>query len=774
MNKRARGLNFILDDPLDYKPRQNAFSTVDVLMFLRRRWLMIGVISGLVVLATAAMLTTIQPRYSATSELTLIDQRQQSTPIADLLSGVPLSRQLVQQEITTMQSKAFMIDVAKRLEAENGTLELELPQAPILPVRLLRSVKRMVSGFIAPAPIEPSLAAQPVATAPDDIDDTTADLVLTPRFAPDDAFLILAADQEKYGATADQLSGMLNISQVGNGYVIRVSALSINPVLAAQIANTVSSEYARFSLNIRGESIEEQVQLLSARVDEMGQNLEEAETAVVAFQEQVMGVNDTSAERLDREIASLANSLIDARADVLRAEASSDKVVEIIASEGPIAAANVLSSPILSNVRAELSGHRIERSRAVERFGPQSSQVSGIDAVINRIYEEIEVETARLLAEHETKVDIAKSIENSIASELERSENTVLSRSRNMVELAKLKRIADANRIAYEEFLSIATESAQYRALQQPTIRPLSFAEIPSTPSSPRTLMTLAIAGLSSLVAGLGIAILIETMNDKFKTTRQLRDISRRPVIGSFSEVKKGRIAQLREFIAYGDRKHVPQKFQTAIQEGHGVASFIQHAMNSGKQTVVVSSAIAGEDASLVAMLYANALADRNQKVILMDACGNWNQTVNGQQVSEDKTEANTESGNLQIVTTSAKLHILKFLNDETPALSYLSDKQIYDILETVSGVYDYIVIDAPPILSSAGALRFVKAADTLVIASRWNATPRQTVETCIEKLKDVAALNVLMVMTQVKRRIERKYEYVGYSKTMKHDEALL
>jgi uncharacterized protein involved in exopolysaccharide biosynthesis len=736
---------------------------------------MISVISGLIVVATAAILTTIQPRYSATSELTLIDQRQQSIPIADLLSGVPLSRQLVQQEITTMRSKAFMIDVAKRLETENGTLELAPPQPPILPVRMLRRAKRFVSGLLSPVTSEPRETAQPIVKSTEivsDTDDASDDLVLTPSFAPDDAFLVLAADQEKYGETADQLSGMLNISQLGNGYVIRVTAQSVDPILAAQIANTVSSEYARFSLNIRGDSIEEQVQLLSARVDELGQNLEKAETDVVAFQEQVMGVNDSSAERLDQEIESLASRLVEARADVLRAQASYNKVFEILSLDGSIAAANVLSSPILSNVRAELSGHRIERSRAVERFGAESSQVSGIDAVISRIYEEIEVETARLLAEHETEVDIAKSIEASIATELERAENVVLSRSRNMVQLAKLKRIADANRIAYEEFLSIATESAQYRALQQPTIRPLSFAETPTVPSSPRTLMSLAMAGLSSLAAGLGLAILIEAMSDKFKTSRQLRDISRRPVIGSFSQVKSGTMERLRKFIAYGEGQHVPKKFETAIQEGHGVASFVQNALNGGKQTVVVSSAVTGEGASLVAMLYASALADRKQSVILLDACRRWDKTMAGQLTLNDESETDDKPGDLRIIKTSTNFHVLKFLNDETPALSYLSDKQITDILNTVSGVYDYIVIDAPPILSSAGALRFVKSADALLIASRWNSTPRQTVEACIEKLKDVAALNVLMVMTQVKRRVERKYEYTGYSKTVKSDEA--
>ena len=69
------------------------------------------------------------------------------------------------------------------------------------------------------------------------------------------------------------------------------------------------------------------------------------------------------------------------------------------------------------------------------------------------------------------EASIASAVVASIEEKLTGLEQLVNARSRNMVELAKLRRIADANRIAYEEFLKVATESAQLKALQQPSVR---------------------------------------------------------------------------------------------------------------------------------------------------------------------------------------------------------------------------------------------------------------------------------------------------------------
>ena len=764
MNRQYGAFDFMVDDPLDATPREYAFGIADVVLFLKRRWLMIAAIAAVIVILVGAMLTTIQPRYTATAELTLIDQRQQSTPIADLVTGVPLSRQLVQQEIITMQSKAFMIEVVKRLEAETGELVIDPPAEPILPVRVLRGVKRFVSGLIMPAPA-PVEVVEPVTPSPTvgevaegDVPTEAVDLT------QEAAFVVLAADLEKYGDMADQLSGMIRVAQLGNSYVIGVSAQSTDPALAARIANAAAAEYTRFSLNIRGDAIEEQVRLLRDRVDDLGRNLEEAETAVVDFQQSVMRVDNTSADRLTSQVSDLSRRLVDARADVVRANAQYQKVLEIVSEEGAVTAADVLTSPILANVRAELSQLRIDRSRAIELFGPESSQVRGIDAVINRISEEIKIETARIVSEYETELNITETIAAGINEDLLELEEVMLSRSRNAVELSKLRRIADANRIAYEEFLTIATESAQYKALQQSTVRLLSYAEVPKAPSSPRSLLLLGASGLASLAIGLGIAIMIEAVNNNIKTDRQLRQVSGLPVIGSFSKIAGGNARKLRDSLRSGVRPKLTRDEKTLMAEGHAVSSFLLNVMDEEKGTILVTSAVPGEGASTVALLFADALANQEESVLLIDA------VHGGPTAASVPTEgAVTQNWDpIQIVKTESGVPVLTLSGAAQTDPRLMSEKRKMELMKTITAKYDYIVIDAPPVLSSAVALRFVRDADAIVITSRWNSTARQTVEACVQKLHDLAAENMYMVMTQVKRSAERKYEYAGFSKSLK------
>lgn len=768
MNRQSV-FDLMIDDPLDAAPRPSVIRFADLVLFLKRRWFLIGAIAATVFVVSGAMLTTVKPRFTATAELTLVDQGQQTTPIADLLSGVPLSRQLVQQEITTMRSKAFMIEVVKRLEAESDASFIDPPSPAILPVRLLRNAKRYVSSLVQPQETAETPEAVQAAETGDEANVAAEEAAIVTQdegqiVLPESLTSTLAADLLQYGETADRLGGMIQIAQRGNGYVIGVSAQSGNPDTAARVANAAATEYTRFSLDIRGASVEEQVLLLSDRVDDLGRNLEQAETAVVDFQEREMGVNAFSVDRLSRQIEDLSRRLVEARSDVVRADAQYEQVVEIVSSEGAVAAANVLTSPILANVRAELSQLRIERSRALERFGAGSSQVSAIDAVINRISQEIEIETARIVAEYQSELEVAKGIARSINIELEKLEEAVLSRTRNMVELEKLRRIADANRIAYEEFLKIATESAQYKALQQPSVRLLSYAETPNAPSSPRILMILAASGLAGLAIGLGVAILIEAMSNTVKTSRQLRSLTGLPVIGSFSRIGSGKARHLRDRMLKSTRRSTKRHDATPLAtESQEAASFLLHALDGRKGNIVVTSAVSREGSSTVAFLLAEALAQRAETVLLIDATGD---DVSGS-VLPVAALSKVPSAD-DIGKTSAGFFKLSLAGVTRTDPSLLTEAWKTEMKKELFSSYDYVVIDSPPVLSPTGASSFLRDADAVVVASRWNATPRQTIEACVQKLRDLQTDNMYMVMTGVVRRMERKYEYSGFGQIHK------
>ncbi|SDF18416.1 GumC family protein [Limimaricola pyoseonensis] len=758
MNRQSGAFGFLVDDPVDFRPREGGSGLSEILLFLRRRWLMMAAVVAAMMVGAGFMLVTIKPSYTATAELTLIDPRQGTTPIADLLTGVPLSRQLVEQEITTMRSKAFMIEVVKSVDLPPDSPIWQAELDP-LPVRLVRDLKAAITRLVQ--------QDTPAATAPDGTAlDGAADPAAqagdapppTPEALQDPAFELLAEDLRQHGPAADLIAGRLQIAQRGNGFVIAVSAQSTDPVAAAKLANATAGAYPGFSLGIKGEAIEEQVQLLSDRVEALGADVQRAETAVVDYGESVMGADD--GERLSQQIAELNRRLIDAEADILRAEAQHAKVLEAVSRDGPVAAAAVLTSPILGQLRAELSRLRIERSRAGAQFGADSPQVGAIDAVIARLDEEIGLETNRIVAQLDSEARVARSIAASIDAEIAALETQLSASTRSMVELGNLRRIADANRVAYEQFLRLATESAQYKALQQPTIRLLSYAEVPQNPSAPRYLVLLAGAGLAGLALAVGLALAAEAMNNRVVTAGQLRGLSGLPVIGSFGRL--GALSRRRiEPVLTGAAAPRGRAQHRLLAEGQQVATFLSSSFDRARATICVTSAVAGEGRSVTALLLARAFARKGESVLLIEADG----STPGPAVPPPEADPELSA---PIVATRAGFDRLALSELVSADASALSERWKATLIENLARDYQYIVIDAAPALASSGGLGFVNEADAIVVATRWNATARQAVEGCVQRLRDLHAKNIYMVLTMVNRRAERKYEYRGFARTLK------
>lgn len=739
----------MIEDPLDAAPREGGVKFSDVVMFLWRRWKLIMAVCLAVVAANVVMLLQTQPRYTATSEMTLIDPRQQSSPIADLLTGVPLSRQVVDQEITTMRSKAFMIEVVKRLELDETSPMLQSGGPPPLPIRVLGSMKGFVSDLLQPAPAP---EAEPVAAEQD------PGGAATQRAEDELSLAVLAEDLRKYGPASERLSSLMSINQLGNGYVIGLSVEAATPEDAALIANAAATEYTHFSLRIRSEAIEEQVQLLSGRVEELGRDLEIAETAVVDFESTASGLNASYSDRTERRIEELGRSLMSVRADIADATARRDKLAELVSADGPLVAAQVFNSEILGDLRQRLSEYRIERSRLREQFGEDATQVRALDAVIARIEEEVVLETGRIAEEFETRINIGERVVASIESELATLDAAMSARSRSMVELAKLRRIADANRIAYEEFLKVATESAQFKALQQPSVRLLSYAEVPTAPSAPRTLLRTAVSGVAGLLIGLGVALFIELSDNTVKTARDLRKLSGLPVIGSFSPVRPLLRKRLGESLA-APSAGLSRKERVLVEEGRKVALFLSGAVEGGRGTVLFTSAVPDEGKSSAAMLVAHALASRDESVILVDAAS---PAAPGQgRVGAGGAEAGG------ITRTGSGYDLISIAAAADTDLGHLSDRWTGDLLKKLEETYDWVIIETMPVLSLGNVSSFQRYADAVVVALRWSSTPRQTVEACMQELADLRVQRVFLIMTQVARNSQRKYEYRGFKKTV-------
>ena len=86
-------------------------------------------------------------------------------------------------------------------------------------------------------------------------------------------------------------------------------------------------------------------------------------------------------------------------------------------------------------------------------------------------------------------------------------------------------------------------------------------------------------------------------------------------------------------------------------------------------------------------------------------------------------------------------------------------------LLEELKKHYDYIILDAPPLLPVTDAAVLASRVDAVSLAIRLGKTPRATVKTAIERLKKIDANIMGTVLTSVEHIAPgyKKYYYYTY-----------
>ena len=191
-------------------------------------------------------------------------------------------------------------------------------------------------------------------------------------------------------------------------------------------------------------------------------------------------------------------------------------------------------------------------------------------------------------------------------------------------------------------------------------------------------------------------------------------------------------------------------------------------AASNGK-SVLVTSTLAGEGKTTVAVNLAQSLVHEGHKVILLDA------DLRSQSVARTLGEKATGAGMMECLKDS-KLSILDCVRTAQSGLDFISgrstDKRHYTVgleptrrlLEVLKTQYDYVVIDTPPceIVSDAAAL--CRCADCVLYVIRQNYTQKGQIINAVTSLhqKDVKITGIVFNGVP---QFHRQYGY-GYRST--------
>lgn len=289
-------------------------------------------------------------------------------------------------------------------------------------------------------------------------------------------------------------------------------------------------------------------------------------------------------------------------------------------------------------------------------------------------------------------------------------------------------------------------------------------AVTPDAPTSPRPKLNLALGLLVGLAAGVGAAVLRETLDTSIKTPEQAQDLVGAPVLGAIgydADATRKPLVVVTEPSSV--RSEAFRQLRTNLQFVD-----IEHPLRS----VVLTSSVPGEGKSTTTCNLAVTLAQAGLRVVLVEGDLRRPRIADYMGVegaigltsvllgrsSLDDTLQPWGDGSLQVLASGPL--------PPNPS-ELLGSQGMQDLLRELERRADIILIDAPPLLPVTDAAILGTLTSGLVMLVRSNVTRREQLSRAVETVHAVGATLLGSVLNMVPTKGPDAYTYgYGYSYT--------
>jgi capsular exopolysaccharide synthesis family protein len=657
----------------------------DIIRVLKRRKIIIFAPAVLGVGIAWTIASTTVPRFTSTSALTLNVGKVQIVD-REVVSRLPLESSTLRSEIDVIRSRSLNDEVV---------VKLGLATDP--------AVVREAHAWLSPWPY----AARGMRNA---LRSHFTELLGEDPANTSGAVLPLSRAQ-----LTDWLIGNLGVSNDGRSLTIVVSFTSENPERAAQIANTVAQTYLDDQVLAKNRATMMASDWLGGEVIKIRQQLEASEAAVDEFRRksgllEVKGAT-IPAERLGDMNAQLGN----ARAERTRAELR----LQTAREGGPETLPDVLASPVIQQLRKDLT--QINAQIAENQKYSTFYRLNALDAQAAVVRKQMSQEMNRILTALTGEVQLARKKEAELTQSFQQMEGQLGDAAHSGVRLMQLQREADANRSIYETFLARYKQAAEQESLAVPDARLISRAEPPEHPASPNTLRFLLLGTFGGLAVGGALAFAREIFDRRVRQASQIESATGIPVFGFLPKVSRWRSLQLQDYPVTDPQS----RFGVAFTRIHAAL----RAPNSfdRKQVILVTSARPGEGKTSFCVGLARSLAKSRMRVLVIDADPYRPRVAAAFGASTipaltPADEHGVRLGNIVQADAKSGAHFVPAPTADDLQL-LLHSGGFATLIEEARQAYDIVIIDTPPVMTSADAALIGRFADTSLLLVRWGRT---------------------------------------------------
>jgi capsular exopolysaccharide synthesis family protein len=569
---------------------------------------------------------------------------------------------------------------------------------------------------------------------------------VTPPRSSDSAVQLSLAEDEALAA----FNTARKVTHDPGSRLIAVTVAAHNPVMAAQITNTLVNLFIEADFKVRNDSIAQ----WQRQLDNIRKRMDDSNRALASFQN-TSGFSASGDHRnpFSKRVLELRRQLTQAQADRIEMQAYLDKLDSVQTTSLP----QISSDPVVQQLTAKLAEAKAELAQALAVYGENHPNSKNLQNEVNELQSQLDTQIFAIFGNSKTSYTASKARDGLLQLQM----NGARKQTSVMAQYNALKREADANTQLYAVLYQRIKEVAIAAETKSSSIRIVDQARVLNHPTRPRRVPYIGFGVLAGLVGGLMLAFLLESLDTRIYTPDDIRrclgaeSVSIMPVIGGGARCMLPQ-SDVKALPGYGpedsgtfllDRPNSPE---AEALRGIYTAVRLSWRNNGGAARVLmIASALPGEGKTMLSVNLALALAQQGSTCIV-DADLRKRGVAPLLRVSASRGLGDVLSGNMELDEAFVPyVHVPGLSVLPAGAMSgepgvLIASSAMSELVGKLRQRFEFVVIDSPPILPVADARLLSSLVDGILMIGRSGVTTRANMKRAMEMLREVRSAPVL------------------------------
>jgi tyrosine-protein kinase Etk/Wzc len=536
-----------------------------------------------------------------------------------------------------------------------------------------------------------------------------------------------------FNDTVERLRKQIKVAEVGKKTnVMSVTYRNHDRVRARDVVNTLVQAYLEQGVAIKAEEATRTVGFVEDQLKGVKNDLEMAEKNLQSYK------SASGIIQLDSEAQTIIGTLSDAekeKADIALQRKQAEFALGSLKdarSRGTVYSPAVLrNDPLVAGLASRLADLEVQKKGLLAETTDNHPAVRNVQAQIDEVQRKIQ-------STYESAITGLAKNEGNVGRQIAGYDAQLKRLPVAERDLARLLRLTKVNADIYTFLLQKHEEARIAKASTISNIKVVDPAITADRPVSPKKAKNLLLGILVGLMAGVAVCFFRDYLDDTLKDPEQSKKALALPMLAVIPYIsnKNG----LEGMISHHSPKAPASEAFRALRTGLHFA-----ALKREKKVMLVTSSFSGEGKSVVAANLAITLAQTGARVLAVD-CDLRRPTLH-EKFDLERGDGLTEvlacytpvSAALQF-TAVENLDVLMAGSTPPNPSEMLGSEAMRQFIEEMKGLYDHIIMDAPPVLAVTDAAVLTQFADQVLVVLETGRVPVKAAQRTKDMLLAAAA----------------------------------